>query len=103
VNAKPSLRTRLRPAELVVIAALIGVFVGAIVVMGTREWLTALEWAGIAFVVALVVIAMLLLAASPADERPDAERPDGERPDGERPDAERPDVRRRDEDRPTGH
>lgn len=93
MNAKPSLRTRLRPVELVVIAALIGVFVGAIVVMGTREWLTALEWAGIAFVIALVVIAMLLLAAAPPSERPGADRPD----------ADRPDAEPRDRDRPAGH
>ncbi|GAA2076117.1 hypothetical protein GCM10009840_08000 [Pseudolysinimonas kribbensis] len=85
MNAKPSLGTRLRPAELVVVAAIIGVFVGAIVVMGTREWLTALEWAGIAFVVALVVTAMLLLAVVPKDERPDAEHGDDEHRDDERP------------------
>lgn len=88
MNAKPSLRTRLRPVELVLIAAIIGVFVGAIVVMGTREWLTALEWAGIAFVVALVVTAMLLLAVAPKDERADLRPPDAER---------------RDEDGPAGH
>jgi hypothetical protein len=88
VNAKPSLRTRLRPVELVVIAALIGVFIGAVVVMGTREWLTALEWAGIAFVVALVVTAMLLLAVTPQDERADLQPPDADH---------------RDQDGPAGH
>lgn len=88
MNAKPSLRTRLRPVELVVIAALIGVFIGAVVVMGTREWLTALEWAGIAFVVALVVTAMLLLAVTPQDERADLQPPDADH---------------RDQDGPAGH
>jgi membrane protein implicated in regulation of membrane protease activity len=71
---KPSLRSRLRPAELVGGSAVIAVFVGLIVLMGSRAWNVALEFAGITFVVALVVVAMLLLAATPKDERPDAER-----------------------------
>jgi membrane protein implicated in regulation of membrane protease activity len=74
VSGKPSMRSRIRPVELVGMSAIIAVFVGAIVILGTREWLTGLEWAGVAFVVALVVTAMLLLAATPKDERPDAER-----------------------------
>jgi membrane protein implicated in regulation of membrane protease activity len=68
------MRSRVRPVELVAISAVIAVFVGAIVILGTREWITGLEWAGVAFVVALVVTAMLLLAATPKDERPDSER-----------------------------
>ena len=71
---KPSLRSRLRPVELVGISAIIAVFVGLIVGMGTREVNVSLEFAGVAFVVALVVTAMLLLAATPQDERPDADR-----------------------------
>lgn len=89
---KPSTRSRLRPVELVGISAVIAVFVGAVVVLGTREWITGLEWAGVAFVVALVVTAMLLLAATPPSERPDAERTDPERPtpgDGDRPEERR--------------
>jgi hypothetical protein len=74
VSGKPSMRSRIRPIELVGISAVIAVFVGAIVILGTREWLTGLEWAGVAFVVALVGTAMLLLAATPKDERPDSER-----------------------------
>ena len=73
---KPTVRSRMRPVELVGASAIVGVFVGFVVVLGTREWLTGLEWAGVAFVVALVVIAMLLLATTPKDERPDAERRD---------------------------
>jgi peptidoglycan/LPS O-acetylase OafA/YrhL len=88
VSGKPSLRSRLRPAELVGISAVIGAFVGIVVGFGTREWLLALEFAGISFVVALVVTAMLLLAATPENERPDAERPDAERPEGGRPEDE---------------
>lgn len=73
---KPAMRSRLRPVELVGASAIVGVFVGFVVILGTREWLTGLEWAGVAFVVALVVTAMLLLAVTPRDERPDAERRD---------------------------
>jgi membrane protein implicated in regulation of membrane protease activity len=76
VSDKPKLRARLRPVELVGASAIIGIFVGAVVLLGTREIVVALEWAGVAFVVALVVTAMLLLAATPKDERPDADRND---------------------------
>jgi hypothetical protein len=77
-TGRPPLRSRLRPLELVGISAIIGVFVGLVVLMGTREPVVALEFAGIAFVAALVVTAMLLLAATPRDERPDAERRPGD-------------------------
>jgi hypothetical protein len=90
MTQKPSMRTRLRPVELLVMAAVIAVFVGAIVFMGTREWLTALEFAGIAFVAALVVIAMLLLAVTPQEDRPDADRPDADHPDADHPDPDHP-------------
>jgi hypothetical protein len=73
---RPALRSRLRPLELVGISAAIAVFVGLVVLMGTREPLLALEFAGVAFVGAIVVTATLLLAATPKDERPDADRED---------------------------
>ena len=82
MSGTPKMRTRLRPIELVGASAIIGIFVGAVVLLGTREIIVALEWAGVAFVVALVVTAMLLLAATPKDERPDADRPDDEDPRG---------------------
>jgi hypothetical protein len=75
-GGKPSLRSRLRPVELVGISAVLAVFIGVIVGFSTREWMLALEFAGVAFVVSLVVIAMLLLAATPPDERPDADKRD---------------------------
>jgi hypothetical protein len=76
-GGKPSLRSRLRPVELVGISAVLAVFIGVVVGFSTREWMLALEFAGVAFVVSLVVIAMLLLAATPPDERPDADKRDG--------------------------
>lgn len=79
---RPKPRGRLRPVELVGASAVLGIFVGAVVILGTREWLAGLEWAGVAFVVALVVTAMLLLAVTPKEERPDAERRDDDGPSG---------------------
>lgn len=97
---KPSVRARIRPVELVGMSAIIAVFVGAVVVLGTREWMTGLEWAGVAFVVALVVTAMLLLAATPKDERPDADRSSAGRPGPEQQDGRRADTP---DDGPRGH
>jgi hypothetical protein len=62
---EPSRRERLRPVELVGMSALFGVIVGIITYFATRNLLVAAEFAGIAFIVTLVVFAMLLLAVSP--------------------------------------
>ena len=78
--SRPPLRQRLKPLELVGMAAGLGVFTGAIAVAGTREWQLAAIFAGIAFIVALLVLAMLALAAGgpedEADERPVLDRYD---------------------------
>jgi hypothetical protein len=59
----PSLRDRLKPLELVGISAVLGVFAGVIALVGSRSVTIALILAGIAFIVALLVLAMLALAA----------------------------------------
>jgi hypothetical protein len=70
--SKPSLRARLRPLELLVISAVLGVFAGLVVLMATREVVLALVFLGIAFIVSLVVLAMLALTMAPTgDERSD--------------------------------
>jgi hypothetical protein len=70
--SKPSLRDRLRPLELLVIAAVLGIFAGLVVLMATREIVLALVFLGIAFIVSLVVLAMLALTMAPTgDERSD--------------------------------
>jgi hypothetical protein len=70
--SKPSLRERLRPLELLVISAVLGVFAGLVVLMATREVVLALVFLGIAFIVSLVVLAMLALTMAPTgDERSD--------------------------------
>ena len=59
---KPSWRDRMRPAELLIMAGVFGVFVGGFVLMGSRTWQLALIMAGVA---SLVVIATLLIAVTP--------------------------------------
>jgi hypothetical protein len=63
----PSLRERLKPLELVGISAVLGVFAGVIALIGTGSITVALILAGIAFIVALLVLAMLALAAGSSD------------------------------------
>lgn len=57
------LRERLKPLELVGISAVLGVFAGGIALIGSQSIDIALILAGIAFIVALLVLAMLALAA----------------------------------------
>ena len=59
----PSLRDRLKPLELVGIAAVLGVFAGVIALIASRSIEVAGILAGIAFIVALLVLAMLALAS----------------------------------------
>lgn len=80
---RPSLRERMKPVELVGIAAVLAVFTGLVVLLGTGQIQLAAILAGIAFIVALLVLAMLALAAgAPAD--PDDDRPVLDRHDDER-------------------
>lgn len=65
MSAKPDRKDALRPLQLLVFSAILAVFVFVVVFMGTREPILALEFAGIGFIVALVVFAMLSLAARP--------------------------------------
>ncbi len=83
----PSRRDRSRPVELIGLSAVFAVFVGLVVLMSTREIVLALIFAGIAFIVSLVVLAMLSLAVGPTGE-------------------EKADLREQDadeQDRPKGH
>lgn len=62
---EPTRRERTRPVELLALSAVIGVVIGIITYFATRTLLLAAEFAGVAFIVTLVVFAMLLLAISP--------------------------------------
>ena len=79
----PHRRDRTRPLELLGISAAIGVFVGVFVFVGTRAIDRALIFAGVSFVIALVVLAMLMLAVGPKDVGPKDPGGDENRPDGQ--------------------
>jgi hypothetical protein len=75
----PSFRDRIRPVELLALSAGLGVFAGLVVLMSTRDFVLALIFLGIAFIVTVVVLAMLALAVTPTgDERLDIEDQDRE-------------------------
>jgi hypothetical protein len=75
----PSFRDRIRPVELLALSAGLGVFAGLVVLVSTRDFVLALIFLGIAFIVTVVVLAMLALAVTPTgDERLDIEDQDRE-------------------------
>ncbi|HEY4224492.1 MAG TPA: hypothetical protein VGM70_01600 [Pseudolysinimonas sp.] len=74
---RPARRDRLRPVELLLASAGLGVFAGLVVFMGTREWVVAGIFFGVVFIVSLVVVAMLALAFTPPDEKPPVPDDDG--------------------------
>ena len=61
----PDRRARMRPLELLAISAVLAVFAGLVVLMSTREPVTALIAFGGAFIVSVVAFAMITLAMSP--------------------------------------
>jgi len=63
--SKPHWRERLKPVELLVLSAVLGVFAGLVVFMSTRDIILGLIFLGLAFIVSLVVLAMLALAVEP--------------------------------------
>jgi membrane protein implicated in regulation of membrane protease activity len=71
-SRQPSRREVLRPAELVGGSAILGVFTGLIMWMGSRSWIVAAVGFGVAFIVALVVTALFVQSIKPtADEKAD--------------------------------
>lgn len=63
----PNKKDRKRPVELLVLSAILAAFMFVFVLMGTRDVILSLEFAGVAFIVGLVVLAMLALAIKPKD------------------------------------
>lgn len=63
----------LRPGEYVVIAGLLALFAGLVVLMVTRDPISAVLVAAGIFVLVVVAISMLLLAIVP-NEKPEGER-----------------------------
>lgn len=78
----PSRRDRLRPLELVGFAGVLGVFAGLVVLMATRDWLLALIFLGLGFIVSVVMVALVGLGGKPSQEDLDA-RKDLQRPDSD--------------------
>lgn len=66
--SSPSRRDRLRPAEFVGLSALVAGFTGLVVLLTTRIPISAVVWAGVAFIVSLVSIAMFVLALKPKQD-----------------------------------
>ena len=86
----PHRRDRTRPLELLGISAVLAIFVGVFVFVGTRALDRALIFAGAAFVITLVVLAMLMLAVGPKDMGGDDGKSPDKRPDDDNPDEKRP-------------
>ena len=99
---KPSRGEVLRPAELVGGSAVLAVFAGLIMLMGSRSWIVAAVGFGVVFIIALVVTALFVQSIKPsADEEADIAEQDAAHG-GTRPVlADKPEPR--DDDRPRGH
>ena len=57
-----------------IMSAIAAVFVGVIVLYGTRFWETALIWALLTFIASLVIVATLDLSFKPDEEDPNRPR-----------------------------
>lgn len=78
---QPSRRDRFRPVELLVLAAIIGVFVGLVVAASLRDIQVGAIFGGVAFIVSLVVLATLAITTKPdTEERKDIDDQDAHRP-----------------------
>ena len=67
-SRQPSRREVLRPAELVGGSAILAIFAGLIMWMGSRSWIVAVVGFGVVFIVALVVTALFVQSVKPKDE-----------------------------------
>jgi uncharacterized membrane protein HdeD (DUF308 family) len=75
----PSRKDRTRPAELLVFAGILAIFVGLVVLLATRAPILALVAFGIVFIVSLVILAMLTLTVRPP-KNGDGSESDAEEP-----------------------
>lgn len=64
----PSRRDRLRPLELVGFSTVLGLFAGLIVLMATRDWVLALIFLGVGFIVSVMMVALVGLGGKPSAE-----------------------------------
>lgn len=61
----PTLRDRLKPLELLIVSAVLGLFTGLVVLMSSRDLILSAVSFGIVFIVCLVAMAMFVLAIKP--------------------------------------
>jgi quinol-cytochrome oxidoreductase complex cytochrome b subunit len=74
---QPSRRDRFRPVELLIFAAIVAVFIGLVVAGSIRNIEVGGIFAGVAFIVSLVVLATLAITTKPdAEERRDIDEQD---------------------------
>ena len=74
----PTLRDRLKPLELLIVSAVLGLFTGLVVLMSSRDLILSAVSFGIVFIVCLVAMAMFVLAIKPnKNELLDIEELDG--------------------------
>lgn len=72
-DARPPLRDRVRPVEVLGLSAVLALFAGLGVLISTRNVVLAVEFAGAAFILSIVICATLLLAIT----KPETDDPDG--------------------------
>lgn len=78
----PTRREKLKPAELLGLAGFFGLFVGAMVFMGSRLWDLSLILAAATFIASLVILATLLIAVGPKIDHDRVDPVDPEAPTG---------------------
>ena len=72
-----SRRDRMRPFELVGVALIVGMFIGLVVLMSTRDLTVSAVWLGVGFIAMLVISATVVLMIKPRkDELADIEELD---------------------------
>lgn len=72
-----SRRDRMRPFELIGVALIVGIFIGLVVLMSTRDLTVSAVWLGVGFIAMLVISATVVLMIKPRkDELADIEELD---------------------------
>ncbi len=61
----PTLRDRMKPVELLLVSAVLGLFTGVVVLMSSRDLILSSISFGAVFIVCLVSMAMFVLAIKP--------------------------------------
>ena len=85
MSDQPSRKDRLRPIELLGLAAVLAIFVGIVVFISSRSLTLALIGLGVTFILSIVVFATLALTLNPPS------------------DEERQDMHEQDDDQDRGH